>query len=758
MATLLGQRTFLRGTVAFMAPEIERPKTQTFPLPRLTAEAAHDVFALGLTLAHFWSVSSSCGHAYPWVERCITPHLEQGSTFNFQSMASTTAGQLYTDQVKLQLNRCLRAGGPVDKLYLQNMPYLHKIKIAQMADSDPRIRVSMSNAFAYFKVAQMLEGLLTSPGERERRQLEVAGKTILLRLCLHKIKLKIDDLLGPQGQAHAHQALKALQDLALFGPAKRAASLVATPVSLEAVLDLSAPPMASSEEVENAKQELQAELEWDTFSQETISKGRDYVDHVDAVFGLDLQGLEILLQQEIAARKLEAASVAVAKAVHVYLQQEYEVEPNKQLLEETPEPADYEYILKSVGADPNKANNLQTFLKERVFTSFVSWASADRLVRLSLRRCVSSSPLMLSVHQDYAAGKLVAEKDAAAFRECVWQHLVAAAQETHHGLPWAVSTALADFGASEAQVSAYVKGTLIKKLAETAWTTDNARKLLQLQIRRAVFRVDLASLPENVNLRGVYAALLTEMHKDRFVPLPFGQWQERQDYTEAMYGLTLQQFRETLAYTATREVLIRQANEFLTRMQPQNRAALTASTLRASFPESLTAPKRYAATEEAGEAIVKEALEEALTKARKGEGEVVDLRVTVNGALLRSAATNGRRGRPSVKTLKIHANTTAGYLNQHFTQVLQNSLAPGCSRYTAVLKRLSSPGSYEAVDTSGVISDPAWQTVKLRLFAVPPESGSNARLLNNCFIWTEAILSQGTYSVPPPPPQSPPGS
>ncbi|KAL8430725.1 hypothetical protein ACSSS7_005756 [Eimeria intestinalis] len=826
MATLLGQRTLMRGTVAFMAPEIERPKRQSPPPPKLIAEAGHDVFALGLTLSHFWSVSSFCGVSYPWVERCITPHLEQGSTFSFESMASTTAAQLYTDQVKLHLNRCLRAGGPVDKLYLQGMPYLHKVKIAQMADTDPRIRVSMSNAFAYFKVAQVLEGLLASSGGREKRQLEAAGETILLRLCLKKCKLKVDDLLGPQRQTHARQALKTLQDLGMlpqqqqqqqqqqvaataatidrtataaraavvsnssnsnssnsrataaaaatsivvqrvflwsnptasFGPARRAASLVATPVSSETVWGLESLPVANGEEVEKAKEELQAELEWDTFRQETIPKGRDYVDHVDAVFGLDLQALETLLQQQIVVRKMEAASVAVAKVVQVYVEQERDFEPNTQLLEETPEPSEVEYILKTVGVvDPTKSNEMLTFLKERVFISFVSWVSADRLVRVSLRRCVSSSPSMMSVHLSYAAGEPVSGEKASAFHDCIWRHLEAAAQQTHNALPWGVSTALVDFGASESQVSAHLKDTIIMKLAETAWTTDKAQKLLQLQVRRAVSRLDLAALPGGLNLRGVYAVVLKEMNKDRFVPLPFGVWQEREDYTEAMYGITLQRFRETVAFTATKEALRRKARELLEGMQPQERATLTASTLRGSLPESLTSSKRYAATEEAGEAIINQTLEEALTQqAQRGEGgETVNLRVTVNGALFRSPQTNRQKGRPSVKILRIHPSTTAGDLNLHFTQLLKNSLAPGCSRYTAVLKSRSASGSYEAVGTPEVIGDPAWQNIKLRIFAVPPESGSNTRALNNCFLWTEEILSAGAYTVPPPPPKSP---
>ncbi|KAL8429412.1 hypothetical protein Efla_001250 [Eimeria flavescens] len=730
MATMLGQRTLMRGTVAFMAPEIERPKRQATPPPRVMAEAAHDVFALGLTLSQFWTVSSFCGVSYPWVERCITPHLEQGATFSFESMASTTAAELYTPQVKIHLNRCLRLGGAVEKLYLPQMPNLHKLKIAQMTETDPRIRISISNAFAFFKVAQALEGVLATAGDREKRQLAVAEETSLLRLCLSKAKLKAIDVQGQQRQAHAHQALRALQDLASFGPVRRAASVAASPVALETAWSLQAPAVATGEETEKAKQELQAELEWEKFRQEATPKGRNYEDHVDAVLGLDLPGLETHTAAAAVVSAVEAASVAIAKAVQAYIQQELEYEPNTQLLEETPEPAAYEFIFKALGVDATRNTELLSYIKERLFVSFVSWASADRWVRLAVRRCVAASNPMLSVHLKYAAGEAVAEEEAAAFRQCIWQHLEAAALETHHGLPWGVSTALRDYGASEAQVSAFLKEALIKPLAQTAWSTDNARKLLLLQVRRAVSRLDPAFLPGGLNLRGVYAAILKEMHKDRFVPLPFGLWQERHEYTEAMYGLSLQQFRETVVFTATREALRRKAEEILNRMQPQERAAVTAASLRKEIPEQLTHSKRYAATEEAGEALLNQTIEEALLKAQTATREsLVSLRVTVNGALFRSPETNKQKGRPAAKTLKIHPNTTALDFNQHFTRVLQNSLAPGCTRYTAVLKQKTDSGSYEAVDTPESLDKPSWQNAKLRIFAVPPEAGSNLRHL-----------------------------
>ena len=151
MATLLGQQTLMRGTVAFMAPEMERPKNQPTPPPRLVADASHDVFALGLTLSHFWAVASFCSVSYPWVERCITPYLQGGATFSFETMASTVSPPMYTADVKRHMKQCFLPGGKVEKLYSPKMPFTHKIKIAQMAEVDPRLRISMSNAFAYFK-------------------------------------------------------------------------------------------------------------------------------------------------------------------------------------------------------------------------------------------------------------------------------------------------------------------------------------------------------------------------------------------------------------------------------------------------------------------------------------------------------------------------------------------------------------------------------------------------------------------------------
>lgn len=104
----------------------------------------------------------------------------------------------------------------------------------------------------------------------------------------------------------------------------------------------------------------------------------------------------------------------------------------------------------------------------RLLASYVSWASVDRLVRLSLRRCVSSSASMLSVHQNYASGEVVSEDAAKEFQDCIWRHLEASTQETHHGLPWGVPGALLDYGASETQISNRVKETFIKTISETA--------------------------------------------------------------------------------------------------------------------------------------------------------------------------------------------------------------------------------------------------------------------------------------------------
>lgn len=58
-----------------------------------------------------------------------------------------------------------------------------------------------------------------------------------------------------------------------------------------------------------------------------------------------------------------------------------------------------------------------------------------------------------------------------------------------------------------------------------------------------------------------------------------------------------------------------------------------------------------------------------------------------------------------------------------------SSLAPGCRRYTAVLKYREASGAYLAVHTPQVLADQILDNRKLRMFAVPPDTGTNNRHL-----------------------------
>ncbi|XP_026192739.1 uncharacterized protein LOC34619878 [Cyclospora cayetanensis] len=784
MATLLGQNVLMRGTVAFMAPEIERPKKQTTPPPRIVALPEHDVFALGLTLAYFWSVSAFCPVSYPWVERCIVPHIQNGATFSFDTMSSTVSPQLYTPIVKKELKKCLQPGGRVDKLYSSKMPFVIKLKIAQMTEVNPNLRISMNNAFSFMagKVKPLWKHLISSPlsalknkearavfcwmrakyrGQEDittcsgssrhqdmwslvfsmhdlcpvhsvtmaletvrgtsvedgTRLLEETKQTSLFQLSLKMSRLEKIDTQGQERQQQATRVLRALQDLAIGSTLKEVVEAAVSPVALEDLLSLDVLPAVTDEEKATVRNELEKALQWAPVRhQEGQTTGATHADRVDAVFGLSLDGLEVRIEQEITDRKMEAASVAVSKAVQVYVNEEYSLEPNTQLLDETPSEAAISTILRSVGVNPERESEVTKYLSDRACASYVSWTSADRLVRVALRRCVSSVSSASAIHRKYASGNAVTEEEATALQDCMWAEVKAATAETHYGLPWGVSGAKMDFGFSESQVSRIVRDKMIKVISKTAWSVENAKKLLLLQIKRAVYRLPSDSLPGGTNLRGVYAAVLREMHKDHFVPLPFGVWDEREEYIEALYDIKLSFFRELVAYTATKEELSKKAAEILHALDPEEIEGLTT------------------------------------------------LSVSVNGAFLRSPKTNRQIGRPAVKHLKLPPEATAGYVNEHFTNILatslcppvwvllrsiRSSLAPGCSRYKAILKRKMASGKYEALENTEILQGGEGQKDRLRLYAVPPATGTNARTPNNCFLWTAEILRPESYTVLP---------
>lgn len=109
--------------------------------------------------------------------------------------------------------------------------------------------------------------------------------------------------------------------------------------------------------------------------------------------------------------------------------------------------------------------NLKIF---RVFASYVAWASADRLIRLAVRRCVSKDPDGASVHAKYTAGDIVTVTEQQMLQQCTWQKVTQISSETHYGLPWSVSAALFDIGAPEEQLSLYFRDIVTPLRVEAA--------------------------------------------------------------------------------------------------------------------------------------------------------------------------------------------------------------------------------------------------------------------------------------------------
>ena len=60
-----------------------------------------------------------------------------------------------------------------------------------------------------------------------------------------------------------------------------------------------------------------------------------------------------------------------------------------------------------------------------------------------------------------------------------------------------------------------------------------------------------------------------------------------------------------------------------------------------------------------------------------------------------------------------------------------SALAPGCVRYGAAIKKKNISGDYTALGEEQLMIDNIKADIKLRLFAVPPQEGENARTLVN---------------------------
>ncbi|CDJ62095.1 protein kinase, putative [Eimeria necatrix] len=637
----LGQRGPLRGTVAFTAPEVECAKeppspTQSIAVPqeggivsKLPYLASYDVYALGLTLGVAWTMSLSHTRRFVWTERCIRPLLLQGVSLDFVDIRRQWGPQVFTQEIRKSLNRCVEPGGKMEKLYLPNMPFLIKTKIRQMIETNPVIRISASNAFAFVAVARALEAVRERPVEEAQQLLRQAQGTVLLRLSLSKAGTRSIEVGTARGRQQATETLRALLELATWSPIREAVASCVVPIPVATIMRLTTLPKAV--EVAEAQEKLPRLLHWPLLQQqEGQMKDKSYAELIDAVFGVDMEGLNVITQQQIIDRKMSAANLLISRSVHLYIERQLLIDPYIQLVEETPSESTIAFILKSVGIADGRDSDILAYFKDRVFTSYVAWASADRLIRLAVRRCVSRDPAGASIHAKYSAGEVVAAVEKQLLHHCVWQQVTQISSETHYGPPWGVSAALFDFGAPEEQVSVHLRDVVTPIHMEAAWRTEDALSLLHLQVDRAVSRLCIvaagvaattaasaaataaAALPENSNLRDIYTKIMTEMQRDNYVPFAFGNHQERPEYTETMFNLSVLNFKRAVVFTAAKRQLGIVASETLKSMRKSRRSAATVDSVLSDVPESILAWGRYATEEAIAKNVIREVVEKEI--------------------------------------------------------------------------------------------------------------------------------------------------
>ncbi|CBZ49943.1 putative protein kinase [Neospora caninum Liverpool] len=463
MAGLLHSEMVLRGTLAFMAPEMERVSGG------LVARPSFDVYALALTLAFFWTASTELRNHLPWVNKCIKPTLKSGTEFTFQRLASKSGPRIFEPDTIYALATCFAVGGKVEKLYHTGMPLLLRLKLSQMADPEPAARVSMRHARFVFKAFTMLDKLLrdvpsSANAERRENQLKQLQELHIVQFLL--LYLRLEPLTAARDNTQSYWRLaRALLDFARLEPIDTAATEAVAPLPFEVFAK------------EKDWKELKIEVSDDEVDS-TIRKLRDsltgnrstseeaWADLVDIAFGVSLEGLRTLVTRVVYSRKTFLVEQKIAKAVKGAIEAIYRFDSNTQLIAEDPPARIFDLVRAELGFSPPEDSEMGRFITHRTTKSFIAWATVDRLARQALRVALKRHGKdTQQVYEQFLAGEKPRAANAQAFYNAVFSSLEDVSQANYFGLPWDFATPSV-FGLSAEEMQDYVRNTHLTYVAK----------------------------------------------------------------------------------------------------------------------------------------------------------------------------------------------------------------------------------------------------------------------------------------------------
>ncbi|PFH31924.1 hypothetical protein BESB_024160 [Besnoitia besnoiti] len=754
MASRLYSPMPIRGTLSFMAPDMERVPGG------LTSSPEFDVYALGLTLAWFWTSATEVNERAPWVEKCIKPALKRSAdsggsvAFTFQRFASKTGPRIYDEQTLAALDGCFALGGKIEKLYHTEMPLLARLKISQMVDLDPRARCSMRHAELTFKVLSVTDQLSRgTPGgataDADEEKLKRLQEMPLMKYLLYYLHLK-PLTVARDNRTEYRLINRAMLEFAQHTPLHAAAAEEVEPLPLDffhgekdwaaATIDI------TEEEVDAVIKRARTVLASETLSAE------GWTDLVDIVFGVTPEGLRTLARRAVYRRKTFVLQQEIAKAVRQFVTSLYKVDAPLQLVAEDPPPRLFEFVRAELALSPPEATKLGRRITRGALQSFSAWARIDRCLRQAFRLAVESPSN--SATRDAAAalesGRVPAPEQEKALYDAIFSTFESMTAASHSGLPWGPD-AVSDFGVAAEEMSRYVRSTHIALIAKM-WPYSAHRQILDSSIQVAVRRLlgEQATLPDS--LSAVYEMAFGALPRYAHVNMPFLVGLEREEYTRILFNYNLSKFKEAVGVAATRhelKIAVEKAVDALgADAEKSNDEELAENLMKELLPQHIriAPPARFGWKEQANiRTSILDFVKDVRRRRSLAGPDMVQVRIRINGKSKPPRDASLVLHEIRKKLVAFKSGVSVSQFNEFFTRVLKESFNPFCRSFVAELKKRikRSPAEYETVsgDTALVTLLGQDGSSIFKLVAVDPSVQGSASEPNNCFIWTPAFLA-----------------
>ncbi|PFH31928.1 hypothetical protein BESB_024200 [Besnoitia besnoiti] len=731
MATPLRSPMPIQGTLNYMAPDMERVPGG------LKARPEFDVYALGLTLASFWTVGTNLVTTPPWVEFCIKPALLQGAAehggskdFTMQRFKSRAGPRIFSPRTLTALISCFAPGGLVDKLYHTEMPYLVRLKISQMIEPDPLVRVSMRHAHFLFKALWMAEQLSSETTEAGSRLADEAKLAKFQQIPLVQFLLYYLDLepLSP-GRDNRKAYLRLSRAMLEFGelqPLQEAALEVVQPLGLDSfrheqdwVRIVSA---ISDREAEAVLARTRAKLTKGIPVSEAA-----WMNLIDLAFGVTRNGMHKLARRAVYTTKTRLLEQTVGATVGRFVRSIYTANPNVQLVAEDPPPPLFKLVRAELGMRLPEASQLGKFVDRCVAKSYIGWATIDRLLRKALRYTSlhGSSQAVGPAALAHETGSDSAPEHGDAFYDEVAASLQVVTERSHYGLPW-TSSSLSSFGKTASEMREHLRSVLIPQIANM-WPSATQRRILYYSVKTAVRALET---PLPVSLQAVYETVFGALPTHAHIPPPFLVGQERGEYAEILYQSSLASFKEMVAYWATRQELRVAVERALDQLGGEannlTNEEMAERMEKYILPEHIRTapPQRFGWQEGMTHENILSSIKQRRDELRRLGRGFVEHRIQVNGKALPPQDASSLFHAILEKPMLFRPTLSVLEFSQYFTHILKKSFDPRCRKYVAELRiqTSSSPMEFRAVPAEAKLASLfARDRGPLKLVAVDPD-------------------------------------